>query len=93
MINYLLEQVQNKQEPETEFRLSTPKLVIASRLSITPETLSRTLKALATQGLIEYRRDATITLKNLPELKRLNSLEMAHTPGDDNDALGKCPRI
>ncbi len=93
LISYLLEQISDEQAHATEFRLKTPKLVIASRLSITPETLSRTLKALSRRQLIDYRRDGTIQLKNVPELRRLISLEMTDTPAESHDALGKCPRI
>jgi CRP-like cAMP-binding protein len=41
---------------DTEIAFHEPKRAIASRLAMTPETLSRELHALAAQGLIESRR-------------------------------------
>lgn len=41
---------------EAEIAYSEPKRAIASRLAMTPETLSRELHALAAQGLIDSRR-------------------------------------
>ncbi len=48
VINYLLQNHQNG-----EVRLLTSKQTLAAHLSIKPETLSRTLKKLAREGLIE----------------------------------------
>ena len=43
VVRYLLDQVPSTHLVTSEFQLDTPKHVIASRLSITPETLSRTV--------------------------------------------------
>lgn len=93
LISYLLEQVGPDSKNRTEFRLNTPKMVIASRLSIAPETLSRTLKKLTLNKLIDYQRDGTIVLRNLPELQRLITLELGENSAVEHDALGKCPRL
>ncbi len=50
VINYLL---QNKLEDSNAIQLRIPKNVLAAQLSIKPETLSRTLKKLIKDGLIE----------------------------------------
>lgn len=93
LISYLLEQAGTDSSDQTEFRLNTPKAVIASRLSIAPETLSRTLKKLTLQKLIDYQRNGTIILRDIPELRRLITLELSDTLSDEYNALGKCPRI
>ncbi len=93
LISYLLEQVGPDSRHRTEFVLSTPKSVIASRLSIVPETLSRTLKKLTVKGLIDYQRDGTIILRNIPELQRLITLDLSENASHEDDALGKCPRL
>jgi DNA-binding Lrp family transcriptional regulator len=50
--------------------LPAPKHVIASRLSITPETLSRALKELTKQGLIKLE-GAQIELVDVDKLRQL----------------------
>lgn len=42
---------------EGRVRLAAPKQVIASRLGVTPETLSRTLARLRDEGLVRVDRD------------------------------------
>ena len=93
LVSYLLDQVGPENDEQSEFRLKTPKSVIASRLSIVPETLSRTLKKLTLKGLLDYQRDGTIILRNVPELRRLITLELSEGPEPGHDALGKCPRL
>lgn len=93
LISYLLEQAGTDSKNQTEFRLNTPKAVIASRLSIAPETLSRTLKKLTLQKLIDYQRNGTIVLRDIPELRRLITLELSDTTSGEYNALGKCPRL
>ena len=93
LISYLLEQAGSDSKDQTEFRLNTPKAVIASRLSIAPETLSRTLKKLTLQKLIDYQRNGTIVLRDIPALRRLITLELSDTASDEYNALGKCPRL
>ena len=76
LISYLLEEIDCIDQGTTEFQLNTPKTIIASRLSITPETLSRILKGLAAQGLIDYRNGGLIHLKDVPRLRELLSTEV-----------------
>lgn len=54
---YLLEKLEGRHDAEARLTLEAPKYVIASRLSITPETLSRTLGQLQKQGLIKLDGD------------------------------------
>ena len=73
LISFLLENIDEDSESGTEITLSAPKHVIASRLSITPETLSRTLKNLSKKELLDVHENH-ITLNNPAELKRMISL-------------------
>ena len=73
LISYLLDNVSQDCEKRTEITLSVPKHVIASRLSITPETLSRTLKSLSKQNLIEVH-EKHIALINPNELRDMISI-------------------
>ncbi len=95
LVAYLLDQIGEEDENKKAIQLIAPKQVIASRLTITPETLSRTLKKLSDLGLIDYRRNGAITLKNIPEMKRLiaSETENAGLCVSDYGALGKCPRL
>ena len=93
LISYLLEQIDADSANQTEFRLNTPKSVIASRLSIAPETLSRTLKKLTGKKLIDYQRNGIIILRDVPELRRLIMLEATSDNPHESSALGKCPRL
>ena len=52
-------------------QLDIPKHVLASRLSITPETLSRILKRLSEQEIIQVQ-EHSILLLNLPALRLLS---------------------
>ena len=61
LVNYLLKMLADDHGDTAEIRLVTPKSVIASRLSIKPETLSRILHRLSEQGIIEVdQRDIKI---------------------------------
>ena len=60
VVCYLLDQVPSTHLGASEIHLTTPKHAIASRLSITPETLSRSFSRLSREGLIEVRDDAVI---------------------------------
>ena len=57
MVHYLLQQVppDNMDDDEVEIKLTTSKSIIASRLSIQPETFSRILKNLSKRGLISVK--------------------------------------
>lgn len=70
LVNYLLDQLPEGAVEAPAIHLATPKSVIASRLSIQPETLSRTLARLAGQGLLEVH-GSSITLHDIKGLRAL----------------------
>jgi len=74
LVDYLLSHISEEQQDRTGVTLVAPKHVIASRLSIKPETLSRTLKELSTQGLIKLE-GTQIELIDVEKLRQLISLE------------------
>jgi len=74
LVDYLLNHISENENGRVDINLAAPKNVIASRLSIKPETLSRTLKDLSTQGLIKLD-GAQIELLDIDSLRKLISLE------------------
>lgn len=70
LISYLLEDIPEGSIEKTEVKLGAPKRIIASRISITPETFSRTLKNLSKDGLIEIN-DENIVLNNPSKLREM----------------------
>ncbi len=72
LVNYLLEKCcdQNDLSCQAVVKLSTTKSLLASRLSITPETFSRILSRLKKQTLIRIEDDV-ITLIKPDELRKL----------------------
>ena len=62
------DQVPSTHLTTSEIQLDTPKHVIASRLSITPETLSRTFAKLSREGYIDII-DNTIRLNDIERLR------------------------
>jgi len=70
LVVYLLEQIPPGVVELPEIHLGTPKSVIASRLSIQPETFSRILSKLARQGLIRVHQN-DITLLDVEGLRSL----------------------
>ncbi|MDP3483785.1 MAG: Crp/Fnr family transcriptional regulator [Sulfuricella sp.] len=70
LAEYLLEQVPEGVMQSPCIRLLVPKLVIASRLGIQPETFSRIMARLRSDGMIEMHND-TILLKDLGALRCL----------------------
>ena len=74
LVNYLVNQAENASPGAIDLQLSAPKNVIASRLSIKPETFSRTLRNLAQKGLIKLDR-GQIEIINLEQLKQFISEE------------------
>ncbi len=69
VIAYLLDQIPSTDLGGTSaVKLTTPKHIIASRLSMTPETLSRTLSKLGKEGLIDLKDD-NIVLKDVGRLR------------------------
>jgi CRP-like cAMP-binding protein len=69
LVHWLLATQQQTQCNPIE--LDIPKHVLASRLSITPETLSRILKRLSEQEIIQVQ-EHSILLLNLPALRLLS---------------------
>jgi CRP-like cAMP-binding protein len=55
LVSYLLNEAAHNSREQSSLQLNTPKHVVASRLSIQPETLSRILSRLSKQNLIEVR--------------------------------------
>ena len=66
---YLLKEIPSHQSSATSVQLRAPKNVIASRLAITPETLSRILAKLKRDGIIEVS-DKQITLLDLDWMRK-----------------------
>ncbi|MCK5725310.1 MAG: Crp/Fnr family transcriptional regulator [Thiotrichaceae bacterium] len=73
LVSYLLENIADHVVEPTTIDLSIAKHIIASRISVTPETLSRTLKRLSQQGLLEVH-DKHIILLNPVELRHIISI-------------------
>jgi CRP-like cAMP-binding protein len=70
LVAYLLEQIPRDVTASPEVVLTTPKGVIASRLAIQPETLSRILARLRQGGLIEVHGNH-ITVRNVEALRKV----------------------
>lgn len=68
LVSYLLEHVVDTNDDEATIRLELPRHVIASRLSITPETLSRLLRGLVDDRVITIE-DRVIFVHNLSRLR------------------------
>ena len=70
LVYYLLQQIPAEQQDEdvVEIKLSTSKSIIASRLSIQPETFSRILKNLTKKELISVK-GKVITLLDVEQLR------------------------
>ena len=70
LVVYLLEQLPEGAEALSSIHLGATKVVIASRLSIKPETFSRILLRMSKQGLIEVNGN-DITLLDVEGLREL----------------------
>ena len=66
--SYLIDHVTDVNDDEATVRLDLPKHVIASRLSITPETLSRLLRAMTEDGILTVD-DRVIFVHSLARLR------------------------
>ena len=71
VIGYLLQQCSADSEEEIEVALPTSKLVVASRLNLTPETLSRVLHDLVQNELIEVS-GRTIRIPSLQKIREFD---------------------
>lgn len=65
---------QTEKDGKPDIDLNVPKGVLASRLSIKPETFSRILHNLSDKGLLEVK-GSRIRIKNLDQLRELAQLE------------------
>jgi CRP-like cAMP-binding protein len=70
LIAYLLEQIPAGVQHSPDLQLTTPKSMIAARLAIQPETLSRILAKLRKGGLIEVEGNH-ITVRDVAALRNL----------------------
>lgn len=66
--SYLIDHIVETNDDEATVRLDLPKHVIASRLSITPETLSRLLRVLSDEGILTVD-DSLIFVHSLARLR------------------------
>ena len=73
LVSFLLQQLPKGVVESPEIQLDTPKHIIASRLSIQPETFSRTLAKLSRQGLIDVQGQS-IVLQDVPGLRHIVEL-------------------
>lgn len=69
VVHYLLGLIGPDARGSVTVRLPTRKVVIAAHLAVTPETLSRTLRSLSEEGLIEVSGD-DVTLIDVERLRR-----------------------
>ncbi len=74
VVDYLLSLVTDTHAHHALVSLLAPKHVVASRLSMKPETLSRTLKDLSQRGLISLQ-GAQIELHDIASLRQLVKLD------------------
>lgn len=65
---YLLEHIVESDDDKASVRLELPRHVIASRLSIQPETLSRLLKSMSDEGIITVE-DRVVFVNSLARLR------------------------
>ena len=70
LVAYLLEEIPRDVKTAPDVQLTTPKGVIASRLAIQPETLSRILAKLRQGGLIEVQGNH-IMVRDVQALRNL----------------------
>jgi CRP-like cAMP-binding protein len=66
LVNYLIDECERNDS--TRLTLAAPKQVIASRLGITPETFSRLVQRLRSEGMLELR-GAELTINDLAALR------------------------
>jgi CRP-like cAMP-binding protein len=74
LVDYMLNQIEENSEGLFDVKLTAPKNVIASRLSIKPETFSRTLRKLASENLIRLD-NGNIVLLDIDKLRQLIALD------------------
>lgn len=70
LATFLLDEVPDGTGKDVDIKLSMPKNVLASRLGIAPETFSRILGRLASDGLVRTSRNE-IVLQDIPGMRSL----------------------
>ena len=68
LVSYLLDHIVESNDDEATIRLELPRHVIASRLSITPETLSRLLRSMVDERILTIE-DRVIYVRSLSRLR------------------------
>lgn len=68
LASYLLDHIVDSQDDEATVRLDMPRHVIASRLSIKPETLSRLLRSMVDDGILTIE-DRVIFVHSISRLR------------------------
>ena len=68
LASYLIDHIVETNDDEATVRLDLPKHIIASRLSVTPETLSRLLRAMADDGVLTVD-DRVVFVHSLARLR------------------------
>jgi CRP-like cAMP-binding protein len=71
LASYLIDHIVETNDDEATVRLDLPRHVIASRLSITPETLSRLLRAMSDEGILTVD-DRLVFVHSLARLRPYN---------------------
>ena len=66
--SYLIDHIVESEDDEATIRLDLPRHVIASRLSVTPETLSRLLRTMTDEGILTIE-DRVIFVHSLARLR------------------------
>lgn len=68
LVSYLIDHIDRVDDDEATVRLDLPRHVIASRLSVTPETLSRLLRAMSDEGILTVD-DRLVFIHSLARLR------------------------
>ncbi|MCG9712436.1 Crp/Fnr family transcriptional regulator [Shewanella insulae] len=93
LLLFLLRNLQKTGDNQGRVELDIPKRVLASRLSIQPETFSRLMKKMVTEGIISESRGA-IEIKDLSKLYTSANMPLANQDVKPEEPLirkGKAP--
>ena len=96
---FLIQRLEDRSVESADIDLQLPKRLIAARLSMQPETLSRIMARLRTNGLIEIH-GRTIRIPSVGSLLNTFGDNSQHTPADNvsasnsvTDNTGNSPRM